>query len=504
MFDVQFSVLFKAVDRLRQQLETADQELRSYLAEELFSLRNLGEQYIDYWMTLDEQIHELLERYQLEGLESHVSKSTTAASPLDIPASEPKLPGRSSLTNSQQVEQGSPSDLPPSEFADWMKLAFETDEISETSLHKGIGYFDLLMYDQAVAFLSDYLDTAEHPIARLFLAAAYAAKRQNNRAQREVGSLRQLTRDPLLICAANEIEAHIYAEYGQYEQAIGLLDEIADVMPEYPDVWYNLGLCFAVVGSYGKSIQCLVHSLRLKPGSADSSRLLTLVLLKAGDLEGAQEVIRLALQHHPRNPDLLLLKSELAWMEQRFDEGVEACRTVLNMNPQHPTARRNLAKGLLLQGRVSDAVGVLKMQLSVHPKDPAVLVQLAVANLLIGQYDRAEQCVLNSMISYPDQGFLWLILGRVSALKNDAQQAYYRFVRALRDTRKPVKRLALYLYGLTLFEEKQYAESEKYLKAAQVLGTQNPAITILLAKTAKAQGRAKEAERLLESMYQTH
>lgn len=477
MFDVQFSVLFKAVDRLREQLETADQELRSYLAEELFSLRNLGEQYIDSWMTLDEQIRELLERYQLE---NPITTTSVASSHHSL------------------------DELSGTEFADWMKLAFETDEISETSLIKGIGYFDLLMFDQAVQFLIHYLESSEHPIARLFLAAAYAGKGQNHHAQREVRRLRELTQDPLLICAANELEAHVFAEYGQYEQAISLLDEVAEAMPEYPDVWYNLGLCFAVVGSYAKSIQCLVRSLRLKPSRADSSRLLTLVLLKVGDPKGAEDVIQLALHHHPRNPDLLLLKSELAWMEHRFEEGIAACRTVLNANPQHPTARRNLAKGLLMQGRVPEAIAVLKVQLSLQPKDSAVLVQLAVANLLSGQYDRAEQCVMRSMVSYPNQGFLWLVLGRISALRSDVQQAYYRFVRALRDPRKPVKRLALYLYGLTLFEQKQFAESEKYLKAAHVLGAPNSAITVLLAKTAEAQGRIQEAQSLLESVYQLH
>lgn len=496
MFSTQFAVLFKAVERIRQQLKTADDGLRSHLTDELLSLRNLNNRYIDSWMKLDEEIQELLEEAQLERRPPTLSRGNQgpsvnpAKSRAGFPASSPAA---------GEFVQHNKDDL-----STWLNLAFENEDLLEVSLRKGIGYFDLLMFDQASDFLNDYLKHADHPIARLFLGATYLAKREVYRAQRELHRVRELTNDPLLICATNELDAHMFAQRGQFDEAIVLLTQVAQLMPNYPDVWYNLGLSFSLTGRYAKSIQALYRSLQLDPANEDSSHLLALVLLKAGDVRGSKDTIDLALQYHPRNPDLLMLKSELAWMEQHYDEGVEACRKVLQVNPRHPTVRSVLAKGLIQQGKLSEAIGVLKMQLTMDPKHPSATVQLGVAYLLAGYYERSEQCILTSMVPYSNKGFLWLVLGRISARRGDAQQSYHRYLRAMRDGHKPVKRLALYLYGLTLFEEGRFAESDKYLKAAQVLGQPNAAITILLAKSAEARGNMKEARYLMQSVSYPH
>ncbi|MBX5437247.1 MAG: hypothetical protein IRZ33_08520, partial [Alicyclobacillaceae bacterium] len=65
MFDAGFAMLFRAVDRIRTQLETADAEFRQVLAEELVCLQRLNDQYIDHWLALDEQIQELMDTYAL-------------------------------------------------------------------------------------------------------------------------------------------------------------------------------------------------------------------------------------------------------------------------------------------------------------------------------------------------------------------------------------------------------------------------------------------------------
>lgn len=492
MFDSQFAILFQAVERLGNQLEGADEGLRSYLAEELRSLRTLNNQWIDYWMSLEEQIQVLAERYNIE-LTDEVHASTDVH-PSKLESEEFQF----------RTATKDGVDSPTENFAEWMNLAFADHDVSETPLRKGIGYFDLLMYDQAADFLIESLSQAEHPVARLFLGATYLARKENHRAQRELLRVREITRDPLLICTASELEAHILASRGQVDEAIQLLTAVARTMPEYPDVWYNLGLCFALSGHHEKSIQSLEHSLRLEPRNEDTSRLLALVLLKTGDVYRANKTVLQALQQFPYSSELLLLKSELAFKEQRFDDGAEACRQVLRRNPKHLDARSLLAKGLLQEGQVAKAIGILKKQLAIQPNQASVLVQLGIAYLLSGRYERAEQCILTSMVSYADKGFLWLVLGRISAVRGDTEQAYYRYLRCIRNARKPVKRLALYLYGLTLYEDGQYAESEKYLKAAHLLGEPNTAITVLLAKSAEAQGHIEEAELLMESVFRPY
>lgn len=480
-------MLFKAVDRLRRQLQTADGDLRPYLTEELFSLQRLGDQYIDYWVALDEQIHELLDMYELA---PEITGHQLQLHPLGHASSKftPNPPIQPELG----VEM------------EWMDAAFQTESAMETSLRKGIGYFDLLMFDQAVEFLTGVVQQANHPLGRLYLAAAYAEKRDAQLARAQLGELRRATTDGLVLSAANEIEAHLCAKDHRYDEAIRLLGQVAAHLPKYPDVWYNLGLCFAVTGQHTKAISCLTKALDLEPDDHDAGHLLALIQLKTGQRERAKHTVSYLLAHHPRGPAVLLLKSELSILDQRYDEGLEALRQILQIDPFYTAAWAQLAKGLLHQGAAAEAIAVLKKALSLHPNNPASVVQLGIAYLFSGQIERAERCIMTSMATYADKSFLWLILGRLSTLQKDSSKAYRRYLRAMRDDRKPLKRLALYLYGLSLFEEGRSGEAEKYLKAAQVLGTPNTAITLLLARTAEQLGRPLEAERLMASVYPGH
>ncbi|OFW75152.1 MAG: hypothetical protein A2201_03140 [Alicyclobacillus sp. RIFOXYA1_FULL_53_8] len=384
---------------------------------------------------------------------------------------------------------------------EWMDAAFQTDSTIEASLRKGIGYFDLLMFDHAVEFLRSVVQQANHPLGRLYLAAAYAENKEAELARAQLAELRRSTTDVLVLSAANEIEAHLWAQDKRYDESIRLLAQVASQLPRYPDVWYNLGLCFALLGQHTKAISCLTKALDLAPDDKDAGHLLALIQLKTGQRERAWHTVSYLLAHHPSGPAVLLLKSELAILDQRYDEGFAALRQILQIDPFYDAAWAQLAKGLLQKGEAEEAVGVLKKALSLNPNHPASLVQLGIAYLFSGQTNRAEHCIMSSMSTYPDKSFLWLILGRVCALQNDTAKAYRRYLRAMRDERKPIKRLALYLYGLSLFEEGRSVEAEKYLKAAQVLGTPNTAITLLLARTAEHLGRPLEAERLMASVY---
>ncbi|MCL6445883.1 MAG: DUF3808 domain-containing protein, partial [Alicyclobacillus sp.] len=152
---------------------------------------------------------------------------------------------------------------------------------------------------------------------------------------------------------------------------------------------------------------------------------------------------------------------------------------------------------LIHQGRVGDAIALLKQLGAVRRRDAAWQVQLGIAYLFAEDALRAERLLFNALPHYPDKAVIWLALGRASALLGQHAQAIARYRRALQDPRKGIRRLALYSHALLHITEARYEEAERLLKAASLLGPDNPAIFAALADVITRLGRRLEAQKWL-------
>lgn len=498
-------MMFRAIDRIRVQLESADSGLKKYLAEELASLRRLGDRYMDHWMALDEQIGELFETFEL----SEVHKSDE--NPLTDTKSKPEtLQTHVSRTGTHPYLAGSayPTKRPtqlattlstPAQFSDeWDDMSSISTDAVTVALRKGMGYYDLLLYDEAAQSLSDVVENSDNVVAELYLAAAHVGRNRHEIAERHLESIRSQSKDPLVLCAAFEIEAQIHITNKHPQQAIHCFQSIIKMIPNYQDVWFNLGVCAAIAKDEEKAEAAFQKALQIDAEDPEALHLLAIVQMRRGNYEDATRTVNLALRRYPRHVDVLLLKSHLFQLNGELERRVQLCSEIARIHPDSKQAWVHLAWSYLDCGNQQAAIASFKKYLSAHPEDCEVLVQLGIVQFLSGNLNEAEKVLLFCLPRYDDKSYVWIALGRVSAQRGNPEQAYRRFLRALRDERREVKQLALYYYGLTLLDLERSTEAEKYLRAALVLGGKTRAILFALSETARKLGRGYEADKLLE------
>ncbi|MCL6637307.1 MAG: tetratricopeptide repeat protein [Alicyclobacillus sp.] len=504
MFDTAFAMLFRAVDRIRRQLETADAELRPYLGEELRCLQQLGEQVIDRWMALDEQITELLHSYHLDQPDSAQPPLQLAAHPAAMPVS-----GLEAAPDSRtaQIWEGKaptatvPLPAPPltssgSSSVPWTDLAFDFSHPVAVAFRRGLGYFDLHLFSDAAQALEQVMAAAEAPLARLYLAACYAADGRPSDALAVLQPLQAIAGDPLLTCAVKEVEAHACLQLGRTDAAVRALTQITTTLPKYPDAWFNLGLCCAKQGAYDTAETYVARAWALDPRDDEAASVLVTLQLWRGDPQTAAETCRAALQRWPRHRRLLLLHAHVLRALGHLEQSRTVCRQVTRLYP-HDAEAWSLWAWLALQAdRPHEAVAALKKRLALVRQDDAALVQLGIAMLFCGDHARAERVLTHCLAHYPNKSLIWIALGKISFDRGHREQAHVRFLRASKDARRPVRRLALYYYGLALLDAGEAAAAERYLKAAAAAGPPNQAILTALARTAERLGRPLEAEKL--------
>lgn len=512
MFDTAFATLFHAVERIRRQLESANAELRPYLAEELVELRQLGDQYMDHWFTLDEQIAELMETFNLVP----ASESNTDASGLaglhvfsnPNPASEspPGVPMESVLSYQPSHPESDSSLVDPESTlssSHWQDFAFADLHAVSAAFRKGMGYFDLLLFGQASESLAEVVRTSPNPVAEVYLAAALTEQGKTDEALEHLAAVRNAASDTLFHCAANEVEAQLRVKRGELDAAISCLQDSGRRMPEYQDVWYNLGVCYARQAKWAKAEDALRQAVRLDPADTAATTLLGQCQLEQGSVEAAAETCRKGLQKSRHDPNLRFLQCRVLEAEGDVERCLRACRQLADSRPDLSEAWYLLTWTLLRAGDGEQAAAVLKKRISVEPSDGTAKLQLGITYLLLEAYDDAEAMLLDALPTSQEKSLVWIALGRISAARQDVTQAQKRFLRALRDPRKEVKRLALYYFGVTLLSCGRLQESQKYLKAALILGPPNPAILIAMGRVADRLGRPAEADRLFSRAEET-
>lgn len=499
MFDATFVMLFRAVDRIRIQLESADPDLRQLLTDELSTLQRAGEQCIDRWMTLDAQIEELYDTFSLQ-VQSGDGEATQASFGDD---GEELVPGGVSILTQTTASSSGPldlvdtstMDLPDTFTTEWESMAFQFTRKTALSFRRGMGYYDLAMYDEAADALTDVVEASRHPVARIYLAAAHAAKHRWYSALDNLAAVRSQTQHTLLLCATDEIEAQVHLAEHRTDDAIHRLLDIARRMPNYQDVWFNLAVCYAHKGDLGAAEHAALQALDVQPDDLEAIRMLAAIRLHRHHLDEASQACRQGIELAPRHVPLLLLNARILQALGQWDDSIRATRQVIATDPSQDEAWSLMVWSMLRAGRLHDAAAALKQQLSLCPNHADAMAQLGIVLMLQKDYGRAEQVLLKSLVRTRDKAAVWIALGRVSANRGSAKQAYTRFLRAMKDPRKSVKRLALYYYGTALYTQGHYKVAEKYLRAAAILGAPNAAIFIALGRTAEQMGRRHEAEK---------
>lgn len=193
-------------------------------------------------------------------------------------------------------------------------------------------------------------------------------------------------------------------------------------------------------GQTSTALDELKAALAAKPDLAEGYGLRGLILASMGDLRGAEDSFRQALQLRPNDPDIQHNYGWFLCQQQRYDEADAQFRAAV-AQPQYGEAVRTLlAQGVCQAraGRWADAERTLARSYELDPANPATAYNLAEVLLHRGELERARFYVqrINAVPELVTAQSLWLAarierrLGRTDALAELGCRLHERFAQS--------------------------------------------------------------------------
>jgi tetratricopeptide (TPR) repeat protein len=154
-------------------------------------------------------------------------------------------------------------------------------------------------------------------------------------------------------------------------------------------------------------------------------------LMRAGDIAGAEGVLRALLVAQPDNAAALNALAVIVLGQNRPQEAVTLLEQALRLRPGAPVLHCNLANALRRTGRADEALAHAQRAVAARPEDQQGLAALASAHLALRQFARAREIVTRLLPLAPDNPDAWLAKATLDLEDHDARGAIAAAQRAL-------------------------------------------------------------------------
>ncbi|MBE0460460.1 MAG: tetratricopeptide repeat protein [Candidatus Aminicenantes bacterium] len=175
-------------------------------------------------------------------------------------------------------------------------------------------------------------------------------------------------------------EGNLLFEKENYSEAIAKFEEFLSKNPSVYQVYINIGNCYREMGEYDKALEAYQKILdkvkteeRTREDKEMEARALANIgqtYIKQGDLEKANEFLKLAVDIFPEDETLAFNVGEIYFKQGAIDEAIEYYKIAIKIKDTWSPPYRQLGYAYLNKGEYELAVDALKKFLEVAPDDP--------------------------------------------------------------------------------------------------------------------------------------
>lgn len=226
-------------------------------------------------------------------------------------------------------------------------------------------------------------------------------------------------RDLLLIAASS------LRHLGRIDQALGMLDRLANSHPRFSLMYQERGLCHVARKDAPQAIDALLRAVNVNPALPLSWRMLEgvyrltgdtkntetaaahVATLKAlppevvtatalfsdGELTPAEEIIRAFLLKHGNHVEAMRLLAKIGVARDVLDDAELLLEGVLTLAPDHRAARYDYADVLLKRHKYREARDQIRPLLELEPRNPNYLTVAASAAVGLGRTRRQSRSI---------------------------------------------------------------------------------------------------------------
>ncbi len=434
-----FDDLFEKLVDIHDKLDYAEGEEKSRLIDQLLVIRQCGDTIYKQWEILQEYINILSAEYRLEEQGNPISTGTSS--------------GESAITKTKETTN---------------EVFWVADEESITKFRKGLGYFELLMYEDSVSYFQETVERdPEFVIARVYLGMCHMSLGRLNEAEAELKralmfSDRHSPYYPLI----NHVLGCIYAQKLLYDLAIQRFTEVIAVKPDFKNVYFNLGAVYYNQKKYTQARDTFRQAIASDENDWEVHYFMGKACLFLTDFAQAMEHFKrsFAICKH-LHVGLSLGKSyELL---NQTDKAIRIYQQLREIYPAESELYYRFSWIAIQQHQYDQAALAIKQAISLHPRNYNYLYTLGWIYLQMNQFEQAENC-FNFLQRQSGNKLLASIgLTKIYSRQAKHQEAKAQLYEALKQypKKKDVSIIAYHLGHLWL-QNKQYRKASYCFKAS--------------------------------------
>ncbi|OEG00334.1 hypothetical protein BHF71_00030 [Vulcanibacillus modesticaldus] len=303
------------------------------------------------------------------------------------------------------------------------EVVVEIDEDDFLTFQKGIGFYDLFMYDQAIIHLENIIKKyPDFNLARLYTAMTYLKKKDYNRAKREVLLLFKFSDDHDLISLGHNILGTIYSYEHEYNQAIFHFQQAINLKNNWTEPKFNLAIIYYQINRFHDAINSFRELYDVHSEDWEVVLYLGKCYQKLKQYKKANEYLKEAYEIIQK--PLIIKQIAHHFEEQRhFKKAIYWYRKWLKQEPKSFEALLGLAKNTWLSGDKATGLALLKKTLTIYHQNPEAL--LLYAWILTDNNDKMALLVIDKLMEIVkgvnnNQNFYLIAnLARLFYLNND-------------------------------------------------------------------------------------
>jgi tetratricopeptide (TPR) repeat protein len=178
---------------------------------------------------------------------------------------------------------------------------------------------------------------------------------------------------------------------GRAEEAERVFSRLLAGNADWPELNVLLAQANASQGDFNTAVELLEQALDLDPEVAEAHGTLGEIYMRKGELEKAEQELRLELLSHPGDTRTMFTLATVLDMAREQTEAMTILRALLDLDPKLGKGRYLLGKVLLAQGSLEDALEQLEASVGLMPEDANAHYQLGQAYQKLGRRDEARK-----------------------------------------------------------------------------------------------------------------
>jgi len=293
--------------------------------------------------------------------------------------------------------------------------------------------------------------------------------------------------------AALELLAESSTRAGNWDEAEYALKSALSYQQDNLELQLRLGEVYLKMGNQSAARDTFRRITRDNPHSDRAWAALGLLDGRLGNLDKAQEELEKAIHENPLLPEVQLAFGELLLRQGEYQKALEALQVASNLLHDDPQVAARLGQVLVARGKPKAALEHLKAAIAGGFKPPDVQRSLVLSLVATGRLAEAERALREASLP-PEKGGD-LLRALILHEKHDEEAALGLLRQEAQ--RSPNDPRVLNLLGVTLYDQKRFADSVPIFERAAELEPDNTIIATNLQRAMHAAAASALLQRAL-------